>query len=520
MTGLHGEGKLIPLDLVMDYPVNWDFWQVLRDLIQNFYDTIGYEHFHQEFEYHYEYEDFFHYVVTMRTRNHPFSYEWLTYFGGSTKTGKNGYVGNYGEGFKVCALCLMRMGYALTMESKDWRLEPCTYSKMIDGKEVSMLGYRIWEREDDGITELTIRHVPVGEDWCLKEALFNFYYPENPLFGKKIADTETYAIYERSAMPVPRQYMESRVEGILYFNYLARGELPFPLIILVKDQKMDTDNRERNVFLPCYVKLAVYRATVGMTSEDSLALLLKMEPYWSELPRIRKGQHADVNTWYYVICQLVRNISRNDELSRNFIQEHPKLVYLDRISSDTIKNRKIRAARQWYQASGRKERIVNPVFRLFGVRSLLAMHRQDMEETLFLKPTEKQAAQGGLLQAAYMLTVPEELRPETKLPEIVICDGYRGSPVAFCRKISGKGRKGFWNMKYEVESIVLDPEDYRKKRFYETFVKYATARFRAFGLDRSDTTASLLTYLGGWMFMQHETMEIIRERWEETAGEG
>ena len=34
---------LVPLDLVMDYPVNWEFWRILRDLIQNFYDSIGYE---------------------------------------------------------------------------------------------------------------------------------------------------------------------------------------------------------------------------------------------------------------------------------------------------------------------------------------------------------------------------------------------------------------------------------------------------------------------------------------------
>ena len=41
---------LVPLDLVMDYPVNWEFWRILRDLIQNFYDSIGYENFHKEFD--------------------------------------------------------------------------------------------------------------------------------------------------------------------------------------------------------------------------------------------------------------------------------------------------------------------------------------------------------------------------------------------------------------------------------------------------------------------------------------
>ena len=42
-----GQERLVPLDLVMDYPVEWEFWRVLRDLIQNFYDSIGYKQFHR-----------------------------------------------------------------------------------------------------------------------------------------------------------------------------------------------------------------------------------------------------------------------------------------------------------------------------------------------------------------------------------------------------------------------------------------------------------------------------------------
>lgn len=40
--------KLIPLHIAMDYPVNWDFERILRDLVQNFYDAIGCERFKEE----------------------------------------------------------------------------------------------------------------------------------------------------------------------------------------------------------------------------------------------------------------------------------------------------------------------------------------------------------------------------------------------------------------------------------------------------------------------------------------
>ena len=33
--------KLIRLGIALDYPVQWKFERVLRDLIQNFYDSIG-----------------------------------------------------------------------------------------------------------------------------------------------------------------------------------------------------------------------------------------------------------------------------------------------------------------------------------------------------------------------------------------------------------------------------------------------------------------------------------------------
>jgi hypothetical protein len=35
-----GEPCCIPLNLIFDYPVRWSRYKVLRDLIQNFYDSI------------------------------------------------------------------------------------------------------------------------------------------------------------------------------------------------------------------------------------------------------------------------------------------------------------------------------------------------------------------------------------------------------------------------------------------------------------------------------------------------
>lgn len=36
------EARQIPLNIVMTYPVRWRKYEILRDYIQNFYDSVGY----------------------------------------------------------------------------------------------------------------------------------------------------------------------------------------------------------------------------------------------------------------------------------------------------------------------------------------------------------------------------------------------------------------------------------------------------------------------------------------------
>mgnify|MGYP003461869305 FL=1 len=48
--------KVIPVNIVMSYPVKWGKYQVIRDFVQNFYDSVGYNDWHQKFSYTYENE--------------------------------------------------------------------------------------------------------------------------------------------------------------------------------------------------------------------------------------------------------------------------------------------------------------------------------------------------------------------------------------------------------------------------------------------------------------------------------
>lgn len=172
--------SLIKLGIAMDYPVEWDFERILRDLIQNFYDSIGYENFAKEFHYSYraEYGGKRSYTVKMSTKGHPFSYEWLVYIGGSTKASSVGkYIGKYGEGFKISVLSLWKMGIMdIFMHSADWNIRPCIYEEKVENSVVKMLGYEYEQTEDDGETTLVLHGVPWYVYDELSEALLHFFY--------------------------------------------------------------------------------------------------------------------------------------------------------------------------------------------------------------------------------------------------------------------------------------------------------------------------------------------------------
>lgn len=53
-----GVPETIPLNLVVDYPVRWSRYKVLRDLLQNFYDAVGHQAWQQRFSYTHRRYDF------------------------------------------------------------------------------------------------------------------------------------------------------------------------------------------------------------------------------------------------------------------------------------------------------------------------------------------------------------------------------------------------------------------------------------------------------------------------------
>jgi hypothetical protein len=206
LVGQNGaKPKTVPLNLILDYPVSWSPYKVLRDLLQNFYDAVGYRAWHERFSYSQENGTLF-----LSARDVGFSYDWLVPIGASTKRERPGeYAGFFGEGFKIAALCAVRdHGWEIEMASRDWELHVVVKETTIDGRQVPALAYHLWKRPQPREDTVLALH-PFWDTETLESALTTFFYPENPLFGEEIWSDSSVAVYHRSSRPEPKGFPET-----------------------------------------------------------------------------------------------------------------------------------------------------------------------------------------------------------------------------------------------------------------------------------------------------------------------
>jgi hypothetical protein len=226
--------KTIPLNIMTSYPVKWTKQQILRDIVQNFYDDTGAKNFYKAFKIKYESINS---IISMSIASKGFSYEWLLHMGASTKQDAPGkYAGFFGEGFKMASLCALRdHNWKIEMRSRDWSIEVCTITTLLDGKPLQQLAYNVTEGcAYSPETVLTIQPFTKSDADLLDEVVLGFYFPENPLFGSPIFENEYAAIYERSMKQIPASMptgLDIRGEGIVFIRYQARGSFNLPLVI-------------------------------------------------------------------------------------------------------------------------------------------------------------------------------------------------------------------------------------------------------------------------------------------------
>jgi len=503
--------KTIPLNIMLSYPVKWTKHQVLRDIVQNFYDEAGMLCFNKKFKTKYTIDDN---TVTISLGSKGFSYEWLLHMGASTKQGKTGeYAGFFGEGFKVASLCALRdYGWKIAMRSRNWHIEVCTLSITVDGKTLQQLAYNLTEGlPNSSETSLTIQPFSKDDSNLLDEVVLGFYFPENPLFAKCIFNNKAVAIYERSKQSKPKSMpagLKVNGDGIVYIAFQARGAFTLPLVIC--HHKFTIDNRDRydiyfGTILDIFIDLIDY-----IDAKTSCYLLEKFEKYWYDYP----DNKNDVDSWYSVIRKLIRKIAYTDTKVRNdFVKRHTNLVVCERPTSIHTRNQKTQAL-IWKEGSLPDACLVQDSFSLLGYNTIVELCEKAGGFNIVRNPDSHEQNTFKILE-----TTAKEIFKDffSFYPACLIIENdssvYNGTAYMI------KNNKIMYNccgyrIRYRLEKIAIRRSSFAKESFVKAFSTYCHELCHCFGGDASMPFSRALTEVITLTMKNDKVLENSNRLWK------
>lgn len=510
------EKRIIPLNILYNYPVYWNDYQILRDFVQNFYDAKPAGEWWQNFHYRYDVEN---QMLEIVMDNSSFSYEWLLHIGASSKTGGDA-AGYFGEGFKIAALCAIRdKHWDVVMSSGDWRIHVVGKEILLDGTHQKELAYELEKTDMCKTSRLVIGRISNEGYRVFQDALMAFFFPENPLLGEKIFENDVVAVYTRSDIPVPSSLPCTSLfgrSGAVFARKQMLGTLPFPCVVALHPyEQLD---RERKKLYEHDILKILYIAADEMSPEAAKYILEQIPDKWNALPK----KLVDLESWYYVVCQLIRTICRSTEVKYRFIEEHPELLYTRRFLDNDIpaQNRR-RIAKAWLLNQPYRYRLVMEQFKLLGYSELEEVCEAAGGFADCSMPTETESKYIRILNNIRKKLFPSFFPIKEDIPAKVIRAENAG--VAGLAEIK-KVRNGAVNshgikVRNELITLAIQEDCLRPDMFDHALSVYLHEISHMFGGDNTQNFSLALTELIAMVSAKHKELEGYRKEWEKICEE-
>ncbi len=501
---------IMPLNIVTTYPVRWTKYNVFRDFIQNFYDSVGYLQWKERF--HYAYGDM---VLSMWVEDICFSYEWLMHIGASTKTADSfANAGYFGEGFKIASLCAIRdYGWTLRMSSGNWELSVISQEQKIDDRKVSMLAYDIKEKEIQNCSCLEIADVTEEEFAVFQSSLDGFYYPENPMMGEKLWEGKEGAVYTRSSMFYSKNLPYTNDfgrRGAVFCAYQLLGSNPFDLVVCLHRYKKE--DRERKSLYSFDVVDIFKSISYYIDSYGAMKMLEKMRRYWNAKPKKR----IDIHSWSPVISSLVQKISESQEMTKSFCEKYPDLLSLPAIFTIRDRNRRGQA-RAWLSRQNKKYLLVQSNFRKLGYKTLEEMCDEAGGFVVNDNASEQEKKGFEILENLIKELYVGFFEWEQNFPErkIIVNEqaSYHGMAKVYKKSKPLLNSKGI-AIRYEIGEIYLKKAIFSKDSFYDAVATYVHEFCHEFGGDSSNSFSLGLTFAMEILLASTKVLETYGERWQ------
>ena len=506
--------KTVKLNLMLSYPVDWSKWQVLRDIIQNFYDDAGYESFSKLFNHRYREESGTKGSLILSMKSTGFNYEWLIHIGATTKQeSQNKFAGFYGEGFKLAAMCALR-DYAWSMEvrSRNWRLLVTTIDTVIDGKVLRQLAYQIEENiEFSDQTIITIGNFDKEDLPTVEAAVQNFYYPENPLLGELIWRNNYGSIYKRSEIPKPKQLptsYECGGDGLVFLAYQARGSFVAPIVLC--NHHFKTRDRDRKTIGRGTVQDVIIDLSYTMSSQAAMFLLNSMQKFWYTYPNSQR----DVESWYATVRKLIIQMRRDESVVREFREQNPHLVVCERPTNKMMESRRSHAL-DWQRMCQPQLIMVQENFSLLGYANIIDVCEAAGGFNVTRGPLGDEVEALKILQDAAKTVLGDFV---FEFPHCMVIHNESSIHAGRAHVIANKEKKinrmGH-RIRYLIDHIEIKKGLLNADYFMEAFATYCHELCHCFGGDASRTFSQALTDVIALTVQKQSELVIFQEQWRQ-----
>ncbi len=508
--------KLIPLNLIYDYPVNWSRFKVLRDFIQNFYDALGWQNWKTCFS-----SKLSDGGLCLVARNISFSYDWLLHIGASTKRDEQDrYAGYFGEGFKIASLCALRdYGWEVAMASRDWELEVTTTELEVDNQRLTSLAYQVRRlKSPRRHTVLTL--MPFNDANLLQTVLLSFYHPENPLLGQPIWVASDVAVHFRSTVKKPLGYPTTSSytgPGIVFAGFQALGSFQYPLVVSLHSFRLN--DRERSSFYRMDVVSLIRQAVSKLPPEAAVTLLTALRRSWYDQPR----KKYDFYSWHDIIATLVRTIAASAEHAQRWRDKYPDLLVAIPVKKQNIaKYNRRRQALAWLRGSSRKMRLVQRAFSFLGYPTLEEACEANDGFSTTRAPTPREQPYIDLLEELVQILLPDW--PEfIELPpcKIIRLSSAVWQGMTSCLPIKGADLRFLGlTVRYRLAYIALREELLDPHQFGNALSTWLHELAHIFGGDRSASFSRALSELMQIVLDHTRIIAAYQNRWEQLEPPG
>jgi hypothetical protein len=505
------EKRKIPLNLVYDYPVRWSEYKVLRDFVQNFYDSIGYRKWNDRFHYSYNSGE-----LSITAAGVSFSYEWLIPIGASTKRDdSNNYAGYFGEGFKIASLNALReYDWDVYAGSSDWQIHVVKSAMTVDNKVLDSLAYELEQREYSPDTTLIIRNIHVRVS-LIESVMLSFFYPENVLLGEKIWESSKGAIYKRSNIPLPEYSFVTREfgsAGIVFAAYQNLGSINIPLVFA--NHSYRNDDRNRNGLYDFDVISLIEGLVCHVSAEASAIILEYFRAYWYSYP----GRKYDLHSFYKIVTYLIENMANSGAVAKEFREKHPNLLVARRVLRNDIvgKNRRSQAL-GWMRNAEKKYRLVQRNFMLLGYALLEDVCQKNNGYTLTRDADDSEQKYIQILELCTETIFGAAFFGYKKLPDCKIITNddavWRGMANCFPLKDSSSNSFGH-KLRFYMDYVAVKKHLLCRGKFAAAYSTYLHELCHVFGGDSSPNFSGALSDIIELQLFGIKSIIMFTEKWD------